>query len=95
MMKPIYFYFKETPLDTNNKFTLDFSNTELVYQINFSPKNDNYITAMNCNLFIANDYGDATQDIKDLSEKSRLLLEKSLAYQFKLAFVHLLFYYPV
>ena len=49
---------------------------------------------MNCNLFIANDYGDATQDIKDLSEKSRLFLEKILAYQFKLAFVHLLFYYP-
>ena len=64
MMKPIYFYFKETPLDTNNKFTLDFSNTELVYQINFSPKNDYYITTMNCNLIIANDCGDVTQDIK-------------------------------
>ena len=70
MMKSIYFYFKETPLETNNKFTLDFSNTELVYQINFSPKNDYYITTMNCNLTIANDYDDVTQDIKDLSEKS-------------------------
>ena len=36
-MEPIYFYFKKTPLDANNKFMLDFSNTELVYQINFSP----------------------------------------------------------
>ena len=35
MMESIYFYFKETPLDTNNKFTLDFSNTELIYQIKF------------------------------------------------------------
>ena len=70
MMEPIYFYFKETPLDANNKFMLDFSNTELVYQINFSPKNDYYITTTNCNLIIANDYGDVTQDIKDRSEKS-------------------------
>ena len=55
MTEPFYFYFKVTPSDTNNKFTLDFSNTELVYQINFSPKNDYYITTMNCNLIIAND----------------------------------------
>ena len=70
MMEPIYFYFKQTTLDANNKLTLDFSNTELVYQKKFSPKNDYYITTMNCNLIIANDYGDLTQDIKDLSEKS-------------------------
>ena len=69
MMEPIHFYFKETPLDTNNKFTLNFSYTELVYQIHFSPKNDYYIATMNCNLIIANDYGDATQDIRDPSEK--------------------------
>ena len=94
IMQPIYFYFKETLLDTNNKFTLDFSNTELVYQISFSPKNDYNITTMNCNLIIANSYGDVTQDIKDLSEKSRLLLEKGADYHFTLAFVYLLYYYP-
>ena len=89
MIEPIYFYFKETPLDANNRFRLDFSNTELVYQINFSPKNDYHITTMNCNLTITNDFGNATQDIKDLSEKSRLLLEKGPPYQLKLAFVYL------
>ena len=46
-MEPIYFYFKETPLDEDNKFTLDFSNTEFAYQINLSPKNCYYITTMN------------------------------------------------
>ena len=92
-MQPIYFYFKETLLDANNKFTLDFSNTELVYHINFCPKNDYNIT-MNCNLIIANSCGDVTQDIKDLSEKSRLLLEKGADYHFTLAFVYLLYYYP-
>ena len=69
MMEPIYFYCKETPLDTNNKFRLDFSNIEMVYETNFSPKNDYYIATMNCNLIIANDCGDATQDIRDPSEK--------------------------
>ena len=43
---------------------LYFSNTELVYQINCSPK------TMNCNLIIANDYGNVTQDINDIPEKS-------------------------
>ena len=76
MMEPIYFYFKETPLDANNKSTLDFSNTDLVYQINFSPKNDYYITTINCNLIITNDYGDVTQDIKDLSEKKLIIARK-------------------
>ena len=31
---------------------------------------------MNCNLIIANNYDDVTQDIKYLSEKCQLLLEK-------------------
>ena len=64
------------PLEANNKFKPDFANTELVYQINFSKENDYYITRMNRNLFIANDYGDLLEDIKELSTKSRLLLEK-------------------
>ena len=94
MMEPIYFCFKEALLGTNNKFMLNFSNTELVYQITFSPKNDFYITTMSCNCIIANNYGKVTQNIKDLSEKSQLLLEKGPSYQFKLAFVYLLLYYP-
>ena len=35
---------------------------------------------MNCNLVIANDYGDLIDDIKELSTKSRLLLEKESVY---------------
>ena len=87
MMEPIYFCFKETPLHTNNKFTLDFSNTELVYQIN-------YITTMNCNLIIVNNYRNVTSDTKDLSKWSWLFPERGPAYQFKLTFVYLLYYYP-
>ena len=80
-MKPIFFYFKEAPLEANNKYTLDFSNTELIYQTNFSTKNVYHITAMNLNLVIAKDYGDLLDDIKEFSTKSRLLLEKEPAYQ--------------
>ena len=69
-MEPIFFYFKETLLQANNKFTLDFSSMELIYQINFSTEYDYYITTMNCNLIIANDYGDLLNDIKELSTKS-------------------------
>ena len=87
--------FIETPLEANNKFTLDFSNTELIYQINFSTKNDYYITTINCNLVISNGYGDLIDDIKELSTKSRLLLEKGPAYQFDLSFLRLAFYYHV
>ena len=32
-MIPVFIYFKETPLDENNKFNLDFSNEEFVQEI--------------------------------------------------------------
>ena len=83
------FHFKETQLGVENRFKLDFSNTELIYQINFSIENDYYITTMNCNLVIANDYGGLLYNIKKLSTKSRLLLEKGAAYQFDLFLVEL------
>ena len=75
-MEPIFFYFKETPLGVDNRFTLDFSNTELIYQINVSIEKDYYITTMNCNLVIAKYYGGLLDVIKKFPTKSRLLLEK-------------------
>ena len=93
-MEPIFFYFKETQFGGNNTFTLDISNTELINQINFSIENNYYITTMNCNLVIANDYGGLLDDIKKLSTKSRLLLEKGAAYQFDLLLVELALSFP-
>ena len=43
---------------------------------------------------IANDYGDLLHDIKELSTKGRLLLEKGPAYQFDLSLLGLAFYFP-
>ena len=93
-MEPIFFYFKETQFGGNNTFTLDISNTELINQINFSIENNYYITTMNCNLVIANDYGGLLDDIKKLSTKSRLLLEKGAAHQFDLLLVELALSFP-
>ena len=69
-MEPIFFYFKETPLEPNNKFTLDFSNTESIYHINFSIEIVYHITTMNHNLVIVNEYGDLLGEIKELPIKS-------------------------
>ena len=38
-MRPVLIYFRETHLDENNKFVLDFSDQELVQEIEFLSKN--------------------------------------------------------
>ena len=93
-MEPIIFYFNETPIGVDNTFTLDFSNNELIYHVIFLTENDYYITTMICNLVIANDYGRQLDDIKKLSTKSRLLLEKGAAHQFDLYLVELALSFP-
>ena len=80
-MKLIFICFKEIELDDNDKFTLDFSNTEIIYEIDFLTKNDYYITSLNCDLIVKENNDDKSKLIKDLSEKSRLLLEKGPPYQ--------------
>ena len=46
-MRPVFIYFRETPLDKNNKFTLDFSDEEFIQEIDFLSKNKYYITSSN------------------------------------------------
>ena len=46
----------------------------------------------NCNLVIANDLDDRLKNIKELSEKGCLLLEKGPAYQFDLCQIQLPFF---
>ena len=63
---------------------LDFSQTEVGYQIRFSTEKDYYITSMNFNLIIHGDYEHVSDEIKQLSEKNNLLLEKSPNFFLKL-----------
>ena len=83
-MEPVYIYFKETLLDDQNRFTLDFSNEITVNEILFSPDKDYYITSMNCDLKLLKDFQahrDILDDTKKLSKLGCLLLEKGPNYQ--------------
>ena len=81
MMTPDFIDFKQLLLGSNNKFTLDFLNKEFVKEIEFSPKNDYYMTSLNCNLIVKEHIDDRKNLIEELSQKSRFLLEKGPAYQ--------------
>ena len=82
-MEPVFIYFKEIPIEENNKFNLDFSQTDEIYKVPFSPKKDYYLMSINSNLDLQEDIkNDGVLDkIKKLSENSRLLLEKGPVYQ--------------
>ena len=80
-MNPAFIYFREIPLKDNNKFTLDFSDEEFVQKINFNKKKDYYIASLDCNLILKEDIKKEEKIIDELSQKSRLLLEKGAAYQ--------------
>ena len=77
-MEPIFIYFKEAEQYENNKFTLEFSKTDQIYTAHFSPKKDYYITSMDFDLNLEQDFkNDGILDgIRELSEKSRQLLAK-------------------
>ena len=49
-MRPILIYFRETHLNENHKFTLDFSDHEFVQETEFLSKNKYYITSSNCKI---------------------------------------------
>ena len=77
-MRSVLMYFREAHLNEENKFTLDFSDQKFVQKIEFLLKNAYYIATLNCKLKVEN-YIHETQKIKDLSTKSRLLIEKGPA----------------
>ena len=68
--EPIFLYFKTADF-LKNKFVLDFSQTEVEYQIRFSTEKNYCRTSMNCNLIIHDNYEHVK--IKQLSKKSNLL----------------------
>ena len=80
-MEPVFIYFKEIALDENSKFTLEFSQTDQICWVHFLPKKDYFVTSMNCNLDLQEDLKNTNvlDEIKELPEKSRLLLEKGPA----------------
>ena len=78
-MRLVSIYFRETPLEETNKFTLDFSDQGHVQPIDFLSKETYYIATLNCKSKIK-EYIHEDGKAKKLSEKSRLLLEKGPRY---------------
>ena len=86
-MNSTFIYCKESILNDDNKFVLDFSDEEFVQEVNFLNNLNYYITSLNCNLILKNivndhkDNKDRKKLIEELSQKSRLLLKRGAAYQ--------------
>ena len=51
-MKADFIYFKEMPLDVNNKFVLDFSDEEIAERVYFDKNLNYYISSLDCNLIL-------------------------------------------
>ena len=54
-MEPIFIYFKEIALNKDIKSTREFSQTDQIYKVHFSPRKDYFITSMNCDLNLQQD----------------------------------------
>ena len=77
-MDLIFIYFRKIDLKDNNKFTLDFSDEQNVQEVIFLKNRDYYVTSLNCNLIVKEHINDKKGLIKEISQKSRFLLEKGL-----------------
>ena len=79
-MNPVFIYQNEATLDNNNKFTIDFIDNEIVNLVNFSSKNQYYISRLNCNITKANEkkitHSGTKALVDELSTLSRELLDK-------------------
>ena len=76
-MRPVLIYFRETHLDENNKFALDFSDQEFVQEIEFLSKNKYYITSLNCKLKLK-EYIHEDEKLKNYLQKVDFYSKKAL-----------------
>ena len=75
-MKPSFIYFKEIPFNDNNRFVLDFSDEEFEQKVYFDKNINYYLASLDCNLILREEITKDKKKIEELSQKSRLLLEK-------------------
>ena len=87
-MNVAFIYFDEILLQDDNKFTLDFSNAEIVQKVNFNKIIDYYISRLDCNLVLKEEIKEDRKNlIEKLSEISRELIEKGAAYQVDIGYL--------
>ena len=77
-MRPVLIYFRETPLEETNKFTLDFSDQGQVQPIYFLSKETYYIATLNCKLKIK-EYINEDDKVKNYLKKVGFYLRKAPA----------------
>ena len=70
-MNLAFIYCKESILNDDNKFVLDFSDEEFVHEVNFLNNLNYYITSLNCNLILKN----IVNDHKDNKDRKKLIEE--------------------
>ena len=75
-MKPSFIYFKEIPFNDNNRFVLDFPDEEFEQKVYFDKNINYYLASLDCNLILREEIKKDKKKIEELSQKSRLLLEK-------------------
>ena len=90
-MNPVFIYQNEAILDSNNKFTIDFIDDEIVNLVNFSSKNQYYISSLNCNITKANEkkisHSGTKALIDELSLLSRELIDKGSTFKNEISHV--------
>ena len=88
-MDPVFIFFKEIDFIDDNWFMLHFPHEEHIQEINFLENKDYCIISLNCNLVVKEHIERKKKFVEELSQKSRLLLQKRPAYQNDIAYVTL------
>ena len=87
-MNVAFIYFHEIPLQDDNKFTLDFSNEEIVQKVKWNKTIDYYIASLDSNLVLKEEIKkDRKKLIEKLSEISRELIGKGTPYQVDIGYL--------
>ena len=64
-----FIYFKEIPVNDNNKFVLDFSDEEFVQNVYFDKNINHYIASLACNLILKEEIKKDKRKLKNFLKK--------------------------
>ena len=75
-MDPIFIYFSEIDLKDNNKFTLYFSDEQIIQELTFLKDRDYYVLSLNCNLTVKEYIDDKKDVLKSYLKRVDFCLKK-------------------
>ena len=84
-MEPIFIYYKNLSFDQNKRFTLEFSNDDLLEGVLFKKNKDYYITSMSCYVGLTVDVTKLSQfeKIKEISDLANAILANGVDFGYK------------